>query len=46
MIIEKTAENYDILKTYHGLVRGFYKDLESTIEKIKKISIAVFFNIA
>jgi hypothetical protein len=27
MIIEKTAENYDILKTYHGLVRGFYKEL-------------------
>ena len=38
MIIEKTAENYDILKTYHGLVRGFYKDLEPTIEKIKKIT--------
>jgi hypothetical protein len=38
MIIEKTAENYDILKTYHGLVRDLYKDLESTIEKIKKIT--------
>jgi hypothetical protein len=38
MIIEKTAENYDILKTYHGLVRGFYKDLEPVIEKIKKIT--------
>jgi hypothetical protein len=38
MIIEKTTENYDILKTYHGLVRGFYKDLEPVIEKIKKIT--------
>jgi hypothetical protein len=36
MIIEKTTENYDILKTYHGLVRGFYKDLEPVIEKIRQ----------
>jgi hypothetical protein len=29
---------YDILKTYHGLVREFYKDLELMLEKIKKIT--------
>jgi uncharacterized membrane protein len=31
MIIENTTENYDILKTYHGLVREFYKDLRFLI---------------
>jgi hypothetical protein len=38
MIIENTTENYDILKTYHGLVRDFYKDLKPIIKKIKKIT--------